>query len=289
VTITATTVLDEVNAQHRTSWVLHGRLSGGYQSGAYLITDLAGGRAVLKWSDSIEWAPTVLAAAPVVASARAAGWPTPAWLAVGRTAAGYPYQVQDFVDGSTQQVITHGWLDLTLPAVAAQAGLGRDGMRDWSHYDREVVFADQNDNRDAIKSSGVAGAHFDDVVIRLNRPHESATLPNDDLVHGDLNAENVLISHGKLAALIDVEAVGRGSRLHDLTTLLLYEWLWGDHQVQDRLLVECRSIAAPGWLEIILSAVAVDLLAFGVRHWPPADLASACYAAAALLTKQGGG
>lgn len=134
-TITAETVLEEANAQHQTFWHLHGRLTGGYQSGAYLITDPAGERAVLKWSGSREWAPTVFAAAPVVASARAAGWPTPAWLAVGRTANGHAYQVQEFVEGTAQETITHAWLDQTLPAVAKQAGMGRDGMRDWSRYD----------------------------------------------------------------------------------------------------------------------------------------------------------
>lgn len=285
-TITPEMVLDEANAQHQTSWHLHGRLSGGYQSGAYLITDPAGRRAVLKWSDSRGWAPTVVAAAPVVASARAAGWPTPAWLAVGTTAAGYPYQVQDFVEGTTQEAITHDWLDLTLPAVAKQAGLGRDGMRDWSRYDHDVVYGPQNDNRAAVANSGPEGAYLNDVISRLNRNHEDVTLPADDLVHGDLNPENVLVADGQLAALIDVEAVGRGTRLHDLTTLLLYDWLWGDHAVQDRLARECRDVAAPGWMEVTLSAGTVDLLAFGVQHWPPADLATACRAAAALLMNQ---
>lgn len=265
---------------------LQGWLSGGYQSGAHLIADPAGRRAVLKWTDSREWAPTVLAAAPVVASARAAGWPTPTWLAVGRTADGYPYQVKDFVEGTTQEAITHDWLDLTLPVVAKQADLGRDGMRDWSRYDHAIVYGTPNNNRVAVASSGSAGAYLSDVVTQLNRHHEEVTLPAADLVHGDFNPDNVLIAHGQLAALIDVEALGRGTRLHDLTTLLLYEWLWGDHEVQDRLTLECRNIAAPGWMEISLGAVTIDLLAFGVRHWPPNDLATACRAAAALLAAQ---
>lgn len=52
----------------------------------------------------------------------------------------------------------------------------------------------------------------------------------------------------------------------------------------ERLLLECRAIAEPGWLEISLSAVTIDLLAFGVRHWPAEDLAAACRAAVDLLT-----
>lgn len=287
--VTAATVLEEVNARHQTSWHLRGRLSGGYQSGAYLIADLSGRRAVLKWSSAREWAPTVLAAAPVVAAARASGWPTPAWLAVGQTDHGYPYQVQDFVDGTTQETISHDWLDLTLPVVASHAGLGRDRMRNWSRYDHDVVYAARNDNRVAVANSGPAGAYVSEVITRLNRDHEDVELPVDDLVHGDLNPDNVLIANGRLAALIDVEAVGRGTRLHDLTTLLLYAALWGDHDVQDRLTVACRTIAGRGWMEVSLSAGAVDLLAFGVLHWPPDDLATACGAAAALLCSLTGG
>ena len=283
---TAAMVLDQANARHHTSWQLRSRLSGGYQSGAYLIADPAGRRAVLKWSSARDWAPTVLAAAPVVAAARASGWPTPAWLAVGQTDDGYPYQVQDFVEGTTQETVSHGWLDLTLPVVTSHAGLGRDGMRNWSRYDHDVVYAPRNDNRVAVASSGPAGAYLSDVITLLNGDHEDVKLPADDLVHGDLNPENVLIANGQVAALIDVEAVGRGTRLHDLTTLLLYAALWGDHDVQDRLTLECRNIAAPGWMEVSLSAVTVDLLAFGVRHWPPDDLATACRAAAALLSEQ---
>lgn len=285
-TVTAEKVLDEVNAAHRSSWQLLGRLSGGYQSGAYLIVDPGGRRAVLKWTDSPGWAPVVLAAAPVVASARAAGWPTPCWLAVGRTAAGYPYQVQEFVEGTSQEVITHEWLDLTLPVVARQAGLGRDGMRDWSSYDQRTVFTSTNHNRIAVATSEPAGAHLSEVITQLTRPHVDVVLPADDLVHGDFHPENVLIAGRQVAAVIDVEALGRGTRLHDLTTLLLYDWLWGEHEGQDRLTSECRSIAAPGWVEISLSAVTIDLLAYGVRHWPPDDLADSSRAAAALLTAQ---
>ena len=129
-------------------------------------------------------------------------------------------------------------------------------------------------------------AYLSDVITLLNGDHEDVKLPADDLVHGDLNPANVLIADGQVVALIDVEAVGRGTRLHDLTTLLLYAALWGDHDVQNRLTVECRNIAAPGWMEVSLSAVTVNLLAFGVRHWPPDDLATACRAAAALLSEQ---
>lgn len=276
-------VLDEVNASHQTFWQLRGRLSGGYQNGVYLVADLDGRRAVLKWTDARDWAPTVLAAEAVVVAARAQGWPTPAWLAVGETEGGFPYQVQEYVEGTTQEMVSHDWLDLVLPVIAGQAGLGRDGMRNWSSYDHDVVYTDLSGNRAAVARACPAGAHLSEVITRLTRDHEGVVLPAGDLVHGDLNPGNVLIDSGRVAALIDVEAVGCGTRLHDLAGLLLYAALWGRHDVQDRLIAECRRIAAPGWMEVCLSSVTVDLLAFGVRHWPPEDLASLCHLASELV------
>ena len=71
--MTTERVLAEANRAHATSWHLRGQLGGCYQSGAHLIADADGRRAVLKWTGSPAWGPTVLAAAPVVESTRAAG------------------------------------------------------------------------------------------------------------------------------------------------------------------------------------------------------------------------
>jgi aminoglycoside phosphotransferase (APT) family kinase protein len=68
-------------------------------------------------------------------------------------------------------------------------------------------------------------------------PHRGFELPTGDLVHGDLNPDNVLLDGDRISALIDVEAVGRGSRMHDLATLLVYATLWdGEPGADDDLL-----------------------------------------------------
>ncbi len=281
-------VLSEVNERDATCWRLRRKLSGGFQSGAWLLDDGAGRQVVLKWSASADWAPTVLAAAAVVTAARRRGWPTPAWLSWGRTSLGFPYQVQEFVLGATQEVVSDDWLDLVLPVVAGQAGLGTDGMRNWSDYDHDVVFGGENGNRRLVAASGPGGAVFDDAVTRVTRDRRQVRLPAADLVHGDLNPGNVLVAGGEVAALIDVEAVGRGTRLHDLSTLLCYASIWGEADVIDRLIDACRAVAGPGWLEITASAVAIDLLAFGVRHWAAGDLDDICRVTAVLLLRLDG-
>jgi hypothetical protein len=87
-------VVAELNVALGTEYELVRWLTGGLQGGAFELTD-GTTRVVLKWSADASWAPRVHRAARLVAKARAAGYPTPAWLAAGTTAGGSPYQLQD--------------------------------------------------------------------------------------------------------------------------------------------------------------------------------------------------
>src|SRR5712691_4687519 len=87
-----TAMVETVNAELRAAWQLEKRLHGGLNTGAYLVAQPNGDRAVLKWrSDDPE---RMLAAAPIVAAARARGWPAPAWLAVGAAPSGEAWVLQ---------------------------------------------------------------------------------------------------------------------------------------------------------------------------------------------------
>ena len=112
-------VLDWINATHAVSYRPETRLAGGFQSGTVLVRDPARGIAVLKFSADPGWAAVIEQAAPKIASLRAGGWPTPAWLFSGRTEAGWGYQVQEFVVGVHQDRVTNPWLDAVLPRSTA--------------------------------------------------------------------------------------------------------------------------------------------------------------------------
>jgi aminoglycoside phosphotransferase (APT) family kinase protein len=45
-------------------------------------------------------------------------------------------------------------------------------------------------------------------------------LPTGDFVHGDFTPRNMLFGRGRLAAVIDLEGFGRGTRVIDLVALL---------------------------------------------------------------------
>jgi hypothetical protein len=78
---TTESVVADLNVALGTDYRLVRRLTGGLQSGAFELTD----GVVLKWTGNPDWAPRVHRAADLVRRARAAGYPTPEWLAVGTT------------------------------------------------------------------------------------------------------------------------------------------------------------------------------------------------------------
>lgn len=276
-------VLAFVNKTHHLRYVLAGRLPGGHQSGAYLLRDPdSGGGAVLKWSTDRPWARQVRRAAPMVAHARAGGWPTPAWLAAGTTPGGFPYQVQELAPGVPVGRLAGPVVAEVLRVVETQAGLAPSTDRDWSEYDRRVVFAGESGFADRLRGFSATAAALVDRLDAWAAPWRDTRWPATDLVHGDLNPDNILVVGGRVSALIDVEALGAGSRVHDVATLIMYAWLGTDPRDAGPLLAHARRVARPGELAVRLGSCLLGLLAFGVDRWP-ADVDPTARAMARLV------
>ncbi|WP_369069076.1 phosphotransferase [Kineococcus terrestris] len=268
-------VLARVDHVHGWDYRVQRALAGGFQSGATLVRDPRRGPAVLKWSADPGRAPDVLAAGQLLGPLRAAGWPTPAWLASGRTPQGWPYQLQEVLPGAPAERITRSWLDEVLPLLDSHAGAAPPGGCAWSRTDRAVVFEDAHGHLSTVAGSSGEGAAFAAAVAAMSRDLHGVVLPEDDLVHGDLSEGNVLLVDGRLSGVVDVEALGHGSRLHDLATLTVHSALRGEDSCTARLLEAACEVADPGQFELSLIAVAAAELAFGVRHWAPVDAAAA--------------
>ncbi|MEY9862740.1 aminoglycoside phosphotransferase (APT) family kinase protein [Catenulispora sp. GAS73] len=259
-------VVASINHTHGTDFVLDHRLKGGFQNGAYALRAGAAPEltAVLKWTADANRAGLIQRAQPVVVAARAAGWPTPAWLMAGSTPSGYPYQVQEIAEGTHPERVTRNLVQAALPVLDVQAGLRPETDQDWSAYDHAVVFADESGFSSTLAAYSPAGAEFVETMRRWVAPHRGAELCTTDLVHGDLNPSNIFLVDGRISALVDAEALGKGSRFHDLATLLTYAHLWdgGEPGVCDDLLAYARRHAAPGELEVSFASCLLGLLAF---------------------------
>jgi phosphotransferase family enzyme len=256
-----TQILRSVNRTHGTSYTLVGRLPGGYRSGAHLVRDRSGRDAVLKWSPDPSWARHVQRAAPLVAAARRAGWPTPAWLAVGTTDEGHLYQLQERVRGLSPERLTGPMARQALVIIDWQRGRAPDSEQCWSAYDRAVVYAGGSGPLDSIDEYSAAGHAFAGTVRAALAPYHQCTLPDSDLVHGDLSPDNILLDGDRLVAVIDVEAAGRGSRFHDVASLVAHGMLWdGDPDALGLLHAHARRHAEPGVFEISVAAAFITIL-----------------------------
>lgn len=262
-------VIAFINRTHGTAFALERRFAGGFQNGAYALRAPDGSSAVLKWTARRDWATQVQRAQSVVAAAREAGWPTPAWLLTGTTPSGYPYQIQEYAEGTHPDGVTRQLAQAVLPVLDVQAGLEPRTDHDWAAYDHAVVFADESGFTSSLTAFSAAGAEFVDTMRSRMAPHRGVKLRATDLVHGDYNAGNIFLLDGRVSAVVDVEALGKGSRFHDLATLLVYARLFNSEPgACDTLLAYAHRHAESGELEVAYASSLIGLLEFLTKHHP---------------------
>ncbi|MGW7684968.1 phosphotransferase family protein [Kribbella sp. NPDC054772] len=235
-TETTASVVAELNVALGTNYRLVRQLTGGLQSTAYELTD-GTTRVILKWSEDPGWAPRVWRAADLVLRARAVGYPTPAWLAVGTTASGAPYELQEFVSG-TPSVVDVSLARELIGICELQRDLVPEDGVSWSGWSSGVVFEDWDGVWARVLSYGGEAAELMRQFEVLCEPHRGERLPENDLVHGDLNVGNLLVDDGRIAGIVDIEAAGSGSRAYDLVTLAMSAARDGAAAGVDELLVE---------------------------------------------------
>ncbi len=261
---TAQAVLSEANHKHDTQFRLHHRFDDGVQSGVWLLTDEAGRRAVLKWSPTRTWAHQIEHDAEGVAKIRAAGYPTPAWLAVGTSTDGFGYQVQEFVTGHSpiQVTVNEAWLLIDL--LETHAGLDPDPQRCWSQFVTARMADRREDLRQQAAETGPTGRRLVNACERLLAAHGPVTLPTGDLVHGDFRPGNILVHADRVSGVIDIEALGSGTRAFDYATLLSAHDIAPD--AVQMLCTAGEQVAGPGVLAYCFAQVALDLTVFVYRR-----------------------
>ena len=262
-------VLHEVNQAHGTAYRLVEPLVGGFQSGAWLIVDTSGSPAVLKWTPDPAWAAQLRRAARAVATARRHGYPTPAWLAVGSTRGGHGYQVQEFAAGEPEARLTTQVAEAMIELVERQRDLDPDPGRSWSTYLADRLDDIWEATAARIRGSSPAGAALVDACSALLAPFDPPTFPSSDLVHGDLRPANVLFQHGWVSAVVDIEALGSGTRVFDYATLLDHEQ--ADDQAIHLLVDAASQVAGAGVLAYSLTHVVLDLAQFVQRRQAMTD------------------
>jgi hypothetical protein len=240
--------------------------------GAFEVRDAAGRaggqprRAVLKVDARLSFARHGGRLVPVAERARAAGYPTPAVISWGRTADGTEYYLQELVPGEPLPRLTVDALGQLLALNDLQAGVPLDTDQDWSGYVWRVVFAGESGWAPALRSHSRATEALLAAVEALVRPLRDVPLPSTDLVHGDFATWNVLALEGRVTAVVDLQAAGRGTRAIDLARVLGWEYGDTDEGMRRRLIDRLLLAAGPRGTTLCLAYTVVDLVAFAVLH-----------------------
>lgn len=236
------------------------RLAGGVQQGAFEAVSEDSERGVLKTSADASWTERTLAAEPAVARARAAGYPTPAWLATGTTADGAGWFLQETVLGEPIETLDLEHAGALVAVLERQAGIDPWPERCWSDFLAERLRRDVADLAVEATSAGEHGVRLATAARRLLDAAGDVRLPRTDLVHGDFRPGNVLVEGTRIAGVVDVEALGSGSRSLDYATLLDHPSIEPDALA---LLVEAGADAAgPGALLASFAWVSLELARF---------------------------
>ncbi|WP_326813439.1 MULTISPECIES: aminoglycoside phosphotransferase family protein [unclassified Streptomyces] len=260
----AQAVLSEANHAHGTQFKLNHRFDDGVQSGAWLLLDDNGRRAVLKWSPVRDWARQIERAAGGIAKIRAAGYPTPAWLAVGTNTDGFGYQIQDFVPGRSPNQVTTSEAQLLIGILETHAGLDPDPQRCWSQFVTTCMTDRRDDLLQQTAETGPTGQNLVNACERLLAAHGPVTLPTGDLVHGDFRPGNILFHADRVSGVIDIEALGSGTRVFDYATLLSAHDI--TPEAVQMLCAAGEQVAGPGALAYCFAQVALDLAVFVHRR-----------------------
>lgn len=139
---------------------------------------------------------------------------------MGATSQGFGYQVQEFVPGRSEIRVTASSALLPVDVVEARAGLDPGPQRCWSQFVTGQMTGHGDENLRRAAETGATGRKPAHACGQLPAAHGPVALPSGDLVHGDFRPGNILFHADRISGVIDIEALGSGTRVFDYATLL---------------------------------------------------------------------
>lgn len=269
-TVRVTDIVARINAAHNVNYTRIGKAAGGVNHGAWILRDVNGREAVLKVGLGRDL-DRLRRVREVVGRLRSRGYPTPEWILVGRDDHGDCYQVQQRVPGRPIGRLTAQTASQLVTVLERQAGLNPCPERNLSTFVRDEFRAASDHIRTLGPEPASVAERYDLLVERIG-PVE---LPREDLVHGDFNTCNVLAWRGRVSGVIDVDALGSGTRAIDYGWLLRELYVVGvDDPAAIRIVREAgEAVAGPPVLALCVALTAVDIVRWVAGH-SPAELPS---------------
>jgi thiamine kinase-like enzyme len=118
-------------------------------------------------------------------------------------------------------------------------------------------------------------------------PFRDVRLPGADLVHMDFGLHNVLFRDGEVAAVVDVEGIGRGPAAIDVATLLFS--VHGRHAAPEPVLTRLAGYAldrdGADVTTVCLASALFDWCVFATSGWEPEAVTAYLLKAASLFER----
>ena len=264
--------MEWINRQHGTSFALAGRIGGAH--GAWLLEDAEGTKAVLKRGPTparVEHMPVI---AGIVEQLLARGYPTPRYLHWGADATDRRYSIQEFMPGGELGTLSPDTLDVLFDLNDRHADLHLQTTQDWATYVRATVFEGESRWADLMRTHSPETAALWRDFERAAAAHRDVTLYDGDFVHADFHTGNVLVEEGRVTAVVDFEHGGKGTRVQDLCTLLMYGYyddlagrpIVGAEEVRRRVWERALGIRGPAEVVICMISSLIGMVEWSARH-----------------------
>lgn len=191
------TLVTTINKKHNTRFTLHGKYATGENQGAYALSDDHDGRYVLKWNDRPSWIHSLQRAQKITNHLRPRGVPVPTYVLVDRYMDEVLYWLQTALPGIPPQRLSRSHAEQLIALVERQAGQTLRTGSNWSEYVRAVVFAGQSGWRDSLAQHNEQTRAVLSRLSHIVADATQVTLHADDICHGDMGPENVLVQEGE--------------------------------------------------------------------------------------------
>lgn len=176
------------------------------------------------------------------------GYPVPRPLWLGTLRSGWWIEVQERLPGVPVDVLDDAVLDQIFGLIDLQVSPGvqlTDGGWDVSSWVSSILFEGWEH---WWETAEVAAPAISRRLHAFLAPAAGRRLPLADIVHGDYNLTNVLVTDRVVSGVIDWDHAGLGSRAVDLASLL-FEW--------HRLHLSGREVAVDGHARIVARIITV--------------------------------
>ena len=213
-----------INKAHDSHFVLQGKYATGENQGAYALSDDQGHLYVLKWNDHLPWIEALTRAQQVTTHLGTKGVPVPSYVLIDKHADQVLYWIQTALPGAPPRALSIRQAEQLVTFVERQAGQTLRTGSNWSEYVLAVVFAGRSGWRNTLAQHNDRTRAVVSRLTTITANRSALSLHANDICHGDMGTDNVLVQGHAVTGIVDWDAAGEGDRALDISKLLFYSY-----------------------------------------------------------------